>query len=85
MTTGRFVLTLLLCACVYSANVITFDEFIAKFKKPYQAGTEEYKQKKLIFDENVKQLIAQNCDVCGVTKFFDISKSDFASSTFYIT
>ena len=54
MTTSRFVLALLLCTCIYSANIITFDEFIAKFKKPYQPGTEEYNQKKLIFDQNVK-------------------------------
>ena len=59
---------------------MTFDDFISKFNKPYQPNSEEYNQKKQIYDFNVQALAAKNCSVCGVTKFFDIAPADFEAS-----
>ena len=77
-------LVLLLSFTVLAADLITFDEFIQKFKKDYKPGTPEYVEKKQIFDYNIEQLNKKNCTVCGVTKFFDIPPADFEKSNFFI-
>ena len=74
------VLVLLLSFSVLAVDLITFDEFIGKFKKDYKPGTPQYAEKKQIFDYNVEQLKKKNCTVCGVTKFFDIPPADFGKS-----
>lgn len=81
MISRHLVLLLLLTVNVCSVTLMTFDEFIVKFNKNYTQGTEEYNQKKKIFDFNVEQLKAKNCDACGVTKFFDVPSEEFKKST----
>lgn len=77
---------LLILACVaYSVDAyMSFDEFITKFKKSYKAGTDQYDEKKKIFEKNVKTLKNKNCPVCGVTKFFDVLPEEFEKSNFSI-
>lgn len=53
MINPKLTVLLILVVSAYTANIMTFDEFIAKFNKNYQPGTEEYNQKKAIFDKNV--------------------------------
>lgn len=86
MISRHLVLLLLLTVNVCSVTLMTFDEFIVKFNKNYTQGSEEYNQKKKIFDFNVEQLKAKNCEACGVTKFFDVASEEFKKSTtcFYI-
>lgn len=83
MIATKLALLLCLALTVSSVTVITFDEFITKFNKPYKAGSEEYNQKKAIFDKNVEELKKSDCESCGVTKFFDVSKEDFRKSKLF--
>ena len=73
MLTKKSIIILGLMATVLAAGpYMSFDQFIAKFKKNYTAGTEEYNQKKAIYEVNIHALEQKNCEVCGVTKFFDV-------------
>lgn len=53
MISRNIMLLLLLTVNAYSVTLMTFDEFIVKYNKNYTQGSEEYNQKKKIFDFNV--------------------------------
>lgn len=80
MSSKQCICLLLLAVVALGVKNMTFDEFIVKFNKNYTKGTEEYALKEKIFLVNVQELQQKDCEVCGITKFFDVAPKDFEKS-----